>query len=139
MRNNRIRIVIAKLGLDGHDRGVNVVVQGLRDAGMEVIYLGLRVMPEQACQAAIQEDADVVGLSCHTGAHMVLFSRTVELFRQRSDRDVLFIGGGIIPKEDIPRLREAGIAEVFGPGTPIHEIVDFIKAGLAREDNDNQD
>jgi len=139
MKDNRTRIVIAKLGLDGHDRGVNVVVQGLRDAGMEVIYLGLRVMPEQVCQAAIQEDADVVGLSCHTGAHMVLFSRTVELFRQRSDRDVLFVGGGIIPKEDIPALREAGIAQVFGPGTPIRDIVSFINAGLAREGNDNQD
>ena len=139
MKDNRTRVVIAKLGLDGHDRGVNVVVQGLRDAGMEVIYLGLRVMPEQVCQAAIQEDADVVGLSCHTGAHMALFVRTVELFRQQSDRDALFIGGGIIPKKDVPVLQEAGIARVFGPGTPIPDIVDFIEANLKRGDNDSQD
>ena len=139
MSDNRTRVIVAKLGLDGHDRGVNVVVQGLRDAGMEVIYLGLRVMPEQVCQAAIQEDADVVGLSCHTGAHIVLFSRTVELFRQQSDRDVLFIGGGIIPRKDIPALQEAGIAQVFGPGTPIHDIVGFIEANLKRGDNDSED
>jgi len=132
MSDNRIRVVVAKLGLDGHDRGVNVVVQGLRDAGMEVIYLGLRVMPEQACQAAIQEDADVIGLSCHTGAHMVLFSRTVELFREQSDRDVLFIGGGIIPKEDIAPLHEAGMAQVFGPGTPIRDIAGFIEENLKK-------
>ena len=132
MNDNRIRVVVAKLGLDGHDRGVNVVVQGLRDAGMEVIYLGLRVMPEQACRAAIQEDADVIGLSCHTGAHMVLFSRTVELFREQSDRDALFIGGGIFPKKDLPALKEAGMAQVFGPGTPIRDIVGFIEENLKK-------
>jgi len=119
MKDNRIRVIIAKLGLDGHDRGVNVIVQGLRDAGMEVIYLGLRVMPEQVCQAAIQEDADVIGLSCLTGAHKALFPKAVELYRQQSDRDVLFIGGGIIPKEDIPVLQEAGIAQVYGPGVSL--------------------
>ncbi|RLC67253.1 MAG: methylmalonyl-CoA mutase [Chloroflexi bacterium] len=139
MKDSKIRVIIAKLGLDGHDRGVNVVVQGLRDAGMEVIYLGLRVMPEQVCQAAIQEAADVVGLSCHTGAHMVLFSRTVELFKQQRNRDALFIGGGIVPRKDIPVLQKAGIAQIFGPGTPIHDIADFIKANLKREDNDSQD
>ncbi len=133
MKENRIRVIIAKLGLDGHDRGVNVIVQGLRDAGMEVIYLGLRVMPEQVCQAAIQEDADVIGLSCLTGAHKTLFPKTVELYRQQSDRDVLFIGGGIIPKEDIPVLQKAGIAQLYGPGTPIRDIVNFINTSLQKE------
>ena len=133
MKENRIRVIIAKLGLDGHDRGVNVIVQGLRDAGMEVIYLGLRVMPEQVCRAAIQEDADVIGLSCLTGAHMTLFPKTVELYRQQSDRDVLFIGGGIIRKKDIPVLQEAGITQIYGPGTPIQDIVNFINKSLQKE------
>ena len=127
MPTKKIRVVIGKPGLDGHDRGANVVAQGLRDAGMEVIYLGLRITPEQIADAAIQEDADVVGLSCLSGAHMSLFSRTVSLVKEKSDKDVLFVGGGIIPKKDVPKLQEAGIAQTFGPGTPIAEIVDFIK------------
>ncbi len=138
MQGKRIRVLIAKPGLDGHDRGANVVAQGLRDAGMEVIYLGLRITPEEIAEAAIQEDADVVGLGCLSGAHMVLFPRTVTLIKERSDKNILFIGGGIIPKKDIPRLRESGIARTFGPGVPISEIVDFIKTNLEVSSDDNR-
>ena len=127
MPTRKIRVLIAKPGLDGHDRGAIVVAQGLRDAGMEVIYLGLRVTPEQIAEAVVQEDADVVGLSCLSGAHMVLFPKTVSLCRERTDKNILFICGGIIPRKDVPRLRETGFAQSFGPGTPIPEIVDFIK------------
>jgi len=134
MPNKKIRVLIAKPGLDGHDRGANVVAQGLRDAGMEVIYLGLRVTPEQIAEASIQEDADVIGLSCLSGAHMALFPKTVRLTRERNDKDILFIGGGIIPKKDVPKLKEAGIAMTFGPGTPILEIVDFIKSKFGEEE-----
>jgi len=127
MPSKKIRVLIAKPGLDGHDRGANVVAQGLRDAGMEVIYLGLRRTPEEVAEAAIQEDVDVVGLSCLSGAHMALFPRAVKLTRERSDKDILFIGGGIIPKKDVPKLTEAGIAQTFGPGTPITEITNCSK------------
>ncbi len=127
MPSKKIRVLIAKPGLDGHDRGANVVAQGLRDGGMEVIYLGLRITPEQIAEAAIQEDADVVGLSCLSGAHMALFPKTVSLIKEKSDKDILFIGGGIIPKKDVSKLQGAGIAQTFGPGTPIAEIVSFIK------------
>jgi len=130
MQGRKIRVLIAKPGLDGHDRGAKVIAQGLKDAGMEVIYLGLRVTPEQIAEAAIQEDADVVGLSCLSGAHMTLFPKTVRLIRQKSNKDILFIGGGIIPKKDIPRLREAGIAQIFGPGTPLSEISKIIETNL---------
>jgi len=130
MQGRKIRVLIAKPGLDGHDRGAKVTAQGLKDAGMEVIYLGLRVTPEQIAEAAIQEDADVVGLSCLSGAHMTLFPKTVRLIREKSNKDVLFIGGGIIPKKDIPKLEAAGIAQTFGPGTPLDEIVRFIKTSL---------
>ena len=139
MPSKKIRVLLAKPGLDGHDRGANVVAQGLRDAGMEVIYLGLRITPEQIAEAAIQEDADVIGLSCLSGAHMALFPKTVELIRGKADKDILYIGGGIIPKKDVPILREAGIAQTFGPGTPIAEIVDFIKTALEKESSDNKD
>ncbi len=132
MPDKRIRVLIAKPGLDGHDRGAYVVAQGLRDAGMEVIYLGLGITPEQIAEAAIQEDADVVGLSCLSGAHMSLFPRTVELIKEKTDKDVLFVGGGIIPKKDVPRLKEAGFGGTFGPGTRIPEIADFIKSALER-------
>ena len=130
MQGRKIRVLIAKPGLDGHDRGAKVTAQGLKDAGMEVIYLGLRVTPEQIAEASIQEDADVVGLSCLSGAHMTLFPKTVRLIREKSNKDVLFIGGGIIPKKDIPKLEAAGIAQTFGPGTPLDEIVRFIKTSL---------
>jgi len=131
--------LIAKPGLDGHDRGAKVVARGLRDAGMEVIYLGLRLTPEQIAEAAIQEDVDVVGLDCLSGAHMTLFPKTVSLMRQKGGNDILVIGGGIIPKKDIPKLKEAGIAQVFGPGTPLEEIVTFIKANLPEGVIDKED
>ena len=137
MPSKKLRIVLGKPGLDGHDRGANVVAQGLRDAGMEVIYLGLRITPEYIAEAAIQEDADVVGLSCLSGAHMALFPKTVKLIKENSDKDILVIGGGIIPEKDIPKLHEAGIARTFGPGTPIAEVVDFINNKFGRGNNDN--
>ena len=139
MHNRKIRVLIAKPGLDGHDRGVKVVARGLRDAGIEVIYLGLRLTPEQIAEAAIQEDVDVVGLDCLSGAHMVLFPKTVQLIREKGAKDILVIGGGIIPKKDIPKLKEAGIAQIFGPGAPLEEIVKFIETTLEKRDNDNQD
>jgi len=132
MQSRRIRVLIAKPGLDGHDRGAKIIAQGLRDAGMEVIYLGLRIMPEQIAEAVIQEDADVVGLSCLSGAHMTLFPKTVELVKEKTDRNILFVGGGIIPKKDVPKLKEAGIAQTFGPGTSIPEIVNFIKVTMEK-------
>jgi methylmalonyl-CoA mutase C-terminal domain/subunit len=135
----KIRVLIAKPGLDGHDRGVKVLSRGLRDAGMEVIYLGLRLTPEQIAEAAIQEDVDVVGLSCLSGAHMTLFPKTVNLTRAKGGKGILFIGGGIVPKKDVPKLKEAGVAQIFGPGTPIKEIVDFIIENLSEEKDDNQD
>ena len=134
MPDKKIRVLIAKPGLDGHDRGAYVVAQGLRDAGMEVIYLGLGMTPEQIAEAVIQEDADVVGLSCLSGAHMTLFPKTARLIKEKSDKDTLFIGGGIIPRKDVPKLKEAGIAQSFGPGTPIPEIVNFIKTALEKGD-----
>jgi len=124
--SSKIRVLIAKPGLDGHDRGAKVVVRGLRDVGMEVIYLGLRVTPEQIVEAAIQEDVDVVGLSCLSGAHMLLFPKTMELLRKKGLKDVVVVAGGIIPEKDIPHLKEAGVAEVFGPGTSIATIANFI-------------
>ena len=130
MSSKKIRVLIAKPGLDGHDRGVKVLCRGLRDAGMEVIYLGLRLTPEQIAEAAIQEDVDVVGLSCLSGAHMTLFPKTVNLTRAKGGKDILFIGGGIIPKKDIPTLKETGMSHTFGPGTPIKEIADFIEENL---------
>ncbi|RLC97296.1 MAG: methylmalonyl-CoA mutase [Chloroflexi bacterium] len=125
--DKKIRVLIAKPGLDGHDRGAKVIARGLRDAGMEVIYLGLRLTPEQIADAAIQEDVDVVGLSCLSGAHMALFPKTIDLIRHKGGKDILVIGGGIIPKKDIPKLMEVGMARVFGPGTPLAEIVKFIE------------
>ena len=139
MRHRKIRVLIAKPGLDGHDRGAKVVARGLRDAGMEVIYLGLRLTPEQIAEAAIQEDVDVVGLDCLSGAHMALFPKTVGLIRQKGGKDILVIGGGIIPKKDISKLKQAGIAQIFGPGTPLDEIVRFIETTLEKRSNDNKD
>ena len=116
-----------------------MIARGLRDAGMEVIYLGLRLTPEQIAEAALQEDVDVVGLGCLSGAHAVLFPKTVQLVKKKTDRDILFIAGGIIPKKDIPRLKAAGIAEIFGPGTPISQISDFIRKRLEQRGNDKKD
>ena len=134
MSNKKVRILLAKPGLDGHDRGIKVVARGLRDAGMEVIYLGIRLTPEQIAEAAIQEDVDVVGLDCLSGAHMVLFPKTVSLIKEKGGSDIPIIGGGIIPGKDIPKLKEAGITEIFGPGTPIDEIVKFIENNFGKGD-----
>ena len=122
-----IRVLVAKPGLDGHDRGAKVVAKALRDAGMEVIYTGLRQTPKQIVEAAIQEDVDVIGLSCLSGAHLTLFTRVMELLRKRGVKDILVTGGGIIPLEDVPRLRKVGVSEVFGPGTTSDQIIDFIR------------
>jgi methylmalonyl-CoA mutase, C-terminal domain len=126
----KIRVVIAKPGLDGHDRGAKVIARALRDAGMEVIYTGLRQTPEQIVGAALQEDADAIGLSILSGAHMHICPRVMELLRQRGLDDVLVVVGGIIPDVDIPRLRDAGIKGIFLPGSPMQEIIDFIKANV---------
>jgi methylmalonyl-CoA mutase C-terminal domain/subunit len=123
---------VAKPGLDGHDRGAKVLALALRDAGLEVIYTGLRQTPEKIAQAAIQEDVDVVGLSCLSGAHMHLFPRVVELLHQQGAADILVLGGGIIPKEDIPKLKEKGVAEVFGPGTSTQDIIAYIQSAFGR-------
>ena len=138
MPSRRIRVLIAKPGLDGHDRGAKVIAQGLRDAGMEVIYLGLRLTPEQITEAAIQEDVDVVGLSCLSGAHMSLFPKIVRLIREEGNKNILFIAGGIIPEKDVPKLKKAGIAQTFGPGTPLPEIINFIKTSLKRTGHDSK-
>lgn len=128
----RIRVVVAKPGLDGHDRGAKVVARALRDAGMEVIYTGLHQTPEQVVETAIQEDADAVGLSVLSGAHMTLFRRVVELLAERNARDILVFGGGIIPDADIPELTELGVARIFTPGATTESIVEWLRAALAK-------
>jgi methylmalonyl-CoA mutase C-terminal domain/subunit len=125
--HSRVRVLIAKLGLDGHDRGAKVVARALRDAGMEVIYTGLRQTPEMVAETALQEDVDVVGLSMLSGAHMALLPRTVGLLQARGMSDVLIVAGGIIPDEDVSRLREIGVHAVFGPGASTQDIVGFIR------------
>jgi len=122
-----IRVLIAKPGLDGHDRGAKVIARALRDSGMEVIYTGLRQTPEQIVEAAIQEDVQVIGLSILSGAHNFLFPRVMELLEEKDAEDILVIGGGVIPEEDIPGLKAAGIKEIFTPGTPTSAIIEFIK------------
>jgi len=126
----RLRILIAKAGLDGHDRGVKVVARGYRDAGFEVIYAGIHQTPEQIASAAIQEDVDLVGLSCLSGAHIHLFSEVVRQLREKGADNITVIGGGIIPEEDIPKLKEAGIKEVFLPGTRLEEIMRWTKENV---------
>jgi methylmalonyl-CoA mutase C-terminal domain/subunit len=123
----RIRVLVAKPGLDGHDRGAKVLVRALRDAGMEVIYTGIRQTPEMIVAAALQEDVDVIGLSILSGAHMALFPKVMELLRAEGVDDVIVLAGGIIPDEDIPKVKAMGIAGVFGPGTSLGEIVTFIR------------
>jgi methylmalonyl-CoA mutase C-terminal domain/subunit len=123
----KIRVVIAKPGLDGHDRGAKVIARALRDAGMEVIYTGLRQTPEQIVGAALQEDADVIGLSILSGAHMHICPRVMELLKEKGLHDVLVVIGGIIPDVDVPKLREIGINGIFLPGSPMQDIVDFIR------------
>jgi methylmalonyl-CoA mutase, C-terminal domain len=125
--DERIRVVIAKPGLDGHDRGAKVVARALRDAGMEVVYTGLHQTPEQIVETVVQEDADAVGLSVLSGAHMTLFARLVELMRERGVDDVVVFGGGIIPDEDIPELARMGVARIFTPGASTGEIVDWVR------------
>ncbi len=129
----KLRILIAKPGLDGHDRGAKIIARGLRDAGHEVIYTGVHQSPEQIAAAAIQEDVDLVGLSCLSGAHRKLFPRVVELLREKGASDITVIGGGIIPPEDAKKLKEQGIAEIFGPGTDTRDIVKFIKKVVPEE------
>ena len=124
----KIRVLMAKPGLDGHDRGAKVVARALRDAGMEVIYTGLRQSPEDIAEAAIQEDVDAIGLSSLSGAHMVLFPEVVKVLKKRGAGDILVVAGGIIPDDDIPKLRKAGIKAVFGPGTPLADIVAFFRS-----------
>jgi methylmalonyl-CoA mutase C-terminal domain/subunit len=128
MPGGRIRVVVAKPGLDGHDRGAKVVARALRDAGMEVIYTGLHQTPEQIVTAAIQEDADAVGLSIHSGAHMTLFPKVVAGLKEQGADDIVVFGGGIIPEADIVKLKESGVAEIFTPGATTTQIVDWIRA-----------
>ncbi|MDD3715706.1 MAG: cobalamin B12-binding domain-containing protein [Candidatus Marinimicrobia bacterium] len=123
----KIRVVLAKPGLDGHDRGAKVIANAMRDAGMEVIYLGLRQTPEMIVSAAIQEDADVVSLSILSGAHMTIFPKVLDLLKEHQMEDILLIGGGVIPEADAAELRKKGVAEIFGPGTPTTRIVDYIQ------------
>ena len=122
-----VRIVMAKVGLDGHDRGVKVVARALRDAGYEVIYTGLRQTPEMVVDAALQEDAQVIGLSLHSGAHMTLFPAVIEELKKKNATDIVVFGGGIIPDDDIAELKKQGVAELFTPGTPLQDIVDWLK------------
>ena len=131
MAEGRPRILVAKPGLDGHDRGIKVVARALRDAGVEVIYTGLHQTPDQIAAAAVQEDVDAVGLSCLSGAHMTLFPRVVELLREQGADDILVFGGGIIPDPDISRLKDAGVTEIFTPGTPTTTIVDWVNEHVA--------
>ncbi len=122
-----VRIVMAKVGLDGHDRGVKVVARALRDAGYEVIYTGLRQTPEMVVGAALQEDAQVIGLSLHSGAHMTLFPAVLDELEKRQATDIVVFGGGIIPDEDVAELKRLGVAEIFTPGTPLQEIVEWLQ------------
>ncbi len=126
----KIRVVVAKPGLDSHDRGAKVIARAFRDAGMEVIYTGLRQTPEQVVETALQEDVDVIALSILSGAHMTLFPRIMKLVKERGLEDVLVFAGGIIPEEDVPALKKIGIAEVFGPGTNTDELVTFIRENV---------
>ncbi|MBN1657854.1 MAG: cobalamin B12-binding domain-containing protein [Anaerolineae bacterium] len=131
MTDKRIRVLVAKPGLDGHDRGAKVIARALRDAGMEVVYTGIRQTPEMIAEAALQEDVDVIGMSILSGAHMALFPKVMELLRASGMDDVLVVAGGIIPDEDVPALRDLGITGIFGPGTSTDTIVDFIRQNVA--------
>jgi methylmalonyl-CoA mutase, C-terminal domain len=130
-----IRVVIAKPGLDGHDRGAKVVARALRDAGVEVIYTGLHQTPEQIVAAALQEDADAIGLSILSGAHMTQFRRVLDLLAERDATDITVFGGGIIPDADIAELEQMGVAKIFTPGAPTHEIVDWVKNNLGKRES----
>ncbi|MGC5049950.1 cobalamin B12-binding domain-containing protein [Micromonospora sp. DT48] len=130
--SSRVRVVVAKPGLDGHDRGAKVVARALRDAGMEVIYTGLHQTPEQIVETAIQEDADAVGLSVLSGAHMTLFRRVLELLDERDARDIVVFGGGIIPEADLPELERLGVARIFTPGATTASIVEWVRENVAQ-------
>ena len=134
MASGRPRIMVSKVGLDGHDRGIKVVARALRDAGMEVIYTGLHQTPEQIANAAIQEDVDAVGLSCLSGAHMTLFPRVVELLREQGGEDIVVFGGGIIPETDISELETAGVRAIFTPGAPTTEIIAWVNAHVVKQE-----
>ena len=131
MTDKKIRVLVAKPGLDGHDRGAKVIARALRDAGMEVVYTGIRQTQEMIAEAALQEDVDVVGMSILSGAHMALFPRVMELLRENEMDDVLVLAGGIIPDEDVPALNSMGVKGIFGPGTPTDEIVRFIRENVS--------
>jgi methylmalonyl-CoA mutase C-terminal domain/subunit len=133
MTENKIRVLVAKPGLDGHDRGAKVIARALRDAGMEVIYTGLRQTPEQIINAALQEDVDAIGLSILSGAHMHLFPRIIELKQEKKLDDVMVFAGGIIPDHDIPKLKEIGVAEIFPPGSSLEEIVEFVRTHVKKQ------
>jgi len=128
--SKKIRVLVAKPGLDGHDRGAKIVARALRDAGMEVIYTGLRQTPEMIVEAAISEDVNVIGMSILSGAHNALFPKVMELLKAEGVDNILVIGGGIIPEDDVPALKAAGIAQVFGPGTPLSDIVGYIESNV---------
>lgn len=134
MAEEKIRVLLAKPGLDGHDRGVKIIARALRDAGMEVVYTGLRQTPEQIANAALQEDVQIVGLSILSGAHMTIFPRVIELMREKGMDDVVLFGGGIIPDDDIPKLKELGVGEIFLPGTSTEEIVKYIRKTVKPRD-----
>ena len=130
VEERKIRVMVAKPGLDGHDRGARIIARAYRDAGFEVVYTGLHQTPEEIVQAAIQEDVDMIGLSSLAGAHMYLFRRVVELLREKRADDIVVCGGGIIPDDDIPRLKAAGIREVFLPGVPLDDVVQWVKENI---------
>ncbi len=132
MTEQKLRVVVAEPGLDGHDRGAKVVARALRDAGFEVIYTGLFQTPEQIAETAVQEDADAVGLSCHSGAHMTLFPKVVKALRDRGAEDVVVVAGGVIPADDIPKLKAAGIEEVFTPGASTGDIATWLRERLQK-------
>lgn len=132
---NKIRVLVAKPGLDGHDRGAKVVARALRDSGMEVIYTGIRQTPEMIVKAAVQEDVDVIGLSILSGAHMELFPPVIKELKDRGKTETLVVAGGIIPDEDIPTLQQLGVKAVFGPGTPTTKIAEFIRSEIANKKN----
>jgi methylmalonyl-CoA mutase C-terminal domain/subunit len=129
-KSHPFRVLTAKVGLDGHDRGVKVVSRALRDAGVEVIYAGLRQTPEMVVEAAIQEDVDAIGISLHSGAHMTLIPRIIELLKERNASDIVVFGGGIIPPDDAQELKKIGVVEIFGPGTSLQTIIEFVNQGF---------
>ena len=133
--DNKLRVLIAKVGLDGHDRGVKIVAQALRDAGLEVIYLGIHNTPAEIATSALQEDVQAVGLSIHSAAHMTLFGEVLALLEKNKARDIVVFGGGIVPQEDIARLKRMGVKEIFTPGVPLEEIVKFVKSIRPRKRN----